>query len=556
MAKSDDIPKTDPAEIERLIERLKRSNLDPRDLDLAERLLRTVLTLVRVLQQKNASLKRLKRLIFGPGSDKRGAPGSDAKDNRETTAATSPAASDQQPEANAGSERTPPSSSDRKPKRPGHGRMPASAYTGARAVICPHPNLKAGDRCLDPVCRGHLYPVIPPAIFIQLTGQPVVGATRYEQEVLRCSACQERFTAPLPADVAPEKYDPTCDVSLAIAKYGAGLPSHRLARMQEMFGVPLPESVQFERCEAVADAALPVFLHLQRLAADGEVIYSDDTRVRILSCLKENEELEEGERRVTQTTGMVVEVGERLIALYVNGRQHAGENLDQLLQQRSAELEMPIQMSDALAANWSGDAETIESKCLAHARRKFTEIEQMFPKECAVVLNAIKQVYQFEAETAGMSAVERLAHHQARSGAVMAELRGWIEQQFAEHQVEPNSALGQAMRYVLKHWEGLTRFLSVANAPLDNNAAERALKRAVLLRKNSLFYKNEHGAMVGAILLSLIETCRLNGVGAWAYLVALMRERGAARKNPAAFLPWSYARGSPSEAAQAVRQAA
>jgi hypothetical protein len=97
--------------------------------------------------------------------------------------------------------------------------MPASAYTGAQVVICQHPNLKVGDDCPDPYCRGHLYPVIPPTIFIQLTGQPLVGATRYEQEVLRCSTCQERFTAPLPAGVAPEKYDATCDVSLAIAKY-------------------------------------------------------------------------------------------------------------------------------------------------------------------------------------------------------------------------------------------------------------------------------------------------------------------------------------------------
>lgn len=556
MAKGDDIPKTDPAEIERLIERLKQSNLDPRDLDLAERLLRMVLALVRVLQQKNASLKRLKRLIFGPASDKRAARDSSSGDKSLNNAADSPADSDEQPGAQSGSDTVASSSLDQKPKRRGHGRMPASAYTGAKVVVCQHPNLKVGDSCLDPFCRGHLYPVIPPTIFIQLTGQPLVGATRYEQEVLRCSACQERFTAPLPEGVAPQKYDASCDVSLALAKYGSGLPWHRLERMQETFGVPLPESVQFERCEAVADAALPVFLYLQRMAADGEVIYSDDTRVRILSCLKENEELEEEERRATNTTGMVVEVGGRKIALYTNGRRHAGENLDELLRKRSAELESPVQMSDALAANWSGEEETIEAKCLAHGRRKFVEIEENFPRECAVVLEAIERVYEVEADTAGMSAVERLAAHQARSGPVMAELREWIEEQFAEHKVEPNSALGQAMRYVLKHWEGLTRFLSVANAPLDNNVAERALKRAVLLRKNSLFYKNEHGALIGAILLSLIETCRLNGVSAWNYLLALMRNATVARAKPGAYLPWNYARGEPGAEVETAARAA
>lgn len=132
----------------------------------------------------------------------------------------------------------------------------------------------------------------------------------------------------MPAGVKPEKYDETCDVSLALAKYGAGLPWYRLARLQESFGVPLPESIQFERCEAVADAALPVFLYLRRLAADGEVIYSDDTRVRILSCLKENKDLKEEERRGTHTSGLVIEVGGRKIAIYTNSRRHAGENLD------------------------------------------------------------------------------------------------------------------------------------------------------------------------------------------------------------------------------------
>lgn len=103
-------------------------------------------------------------------------------------------------------------------------------------------------------------------------------------------------------EVAPEKYDATCDVSLALAKYGAGLPHYRIARLQESYGVPLPESVQFERCESVADAALPFFLYLRRLAADGRVIYSDDRRVKILSCLKEDKQLKKEQRRATNTS--------------------------------------------------------------------------------------------------------------------------------------------------------------------------------------------------------------------------------------------------------------
>jgi hypothetical protein len=166
----------------------------------------------------------------------------------------------------------------------------------------------------------------------------------------------------------------------------------------------------------VADAALPVLLHLRRIAADGEVVYSDDTRVNILSCLKENEELEEEERRATQTSGIVVKVGGHWIALYANGRRHAGENLDELLKKRSAGLETPIQMADALAANWSGEEETIEAKCMAHARRKFIDIERAFPSECGRVLDAIAKVYQVDAEAKGMSAQERLEWRNCANG--------------------------------------------------------------------------------------------------------------------------------------------
>ena len=132
-----------------------------------------------------------------------------------------------------------------KPRRPGHGRLPGSAYTGATSVRCLHPQLHPGAGCPDPGCGGRLFDTAAPAIFIRLTGQPLVGATRYEQQVLRCSTCQQRYTAPLPAGVPAEKYDVTADVAIVMAKYAAGLPFYRLAQMQEAYGVPLPASVQW-----------------------------------------------------------------------------------------------------------------------------------------------------------------------------------------------------------------------------------------------------------------------------------------------------------------------
>jgi hypothetical protein len=121
-------------------------------------------------------------------------------------------------------------------------------------------------------------------------------------------------------------------------------------------------------------------------------------------------------------------------------------------------------------------------------------------------------------------------------------MKEWIDEQFEERTVEPNSRLGKALQYVRNQWLGLTTFLSVPGTPLDNNLVERALKKFVLWRKNSLFFKTEHGAAVSGILLSLIESCRLNGGNPWEYLLSMMRHPDEVRRNPGAYLPWNYPR--------------
>lgn len=526
-------PSTNPSEIEALISRLKQSNLSESDSLLAERLFRLLLTLIRLVERKNTSIARLKRLLFGPSSDSRSShsrPPAAAEDPPAGVEATDEAAAQNNGVAKGTSQ----------PKRRGHGRLPSALYTGAEVVACQDADLRSGSSCPAALCTGHLYDTASPAILIRLEGQPLVGATRFEQTVLRCSTCQQRYTAPLPEGVKPEKYGASADVAITVAKYSAGLPFHRLARLQAACGVPLPESVQFERCEAVADSVLPVYLHLRSLAAQGQVLYGDDTRVKILSCLKENKSLSENERRGLQTSGIVSQVDNHQIVLYTSGRQHAGENIDDLLKLRQRGLSPPLHMADALAVNWSREFETIICKCLAHARRQFIEIEAAFPTECQRVLEAIGAIYGFDAQTREMSDEARLEFHQQYSGPVFTSLREWIDKQSGERRVEPNSSLGKAFAYLTKHWEGLTRVLTVEGAPLDNNVVERALKLAILNRKNALFYRTEHGAAIGDILTSLIGTCRLNGISEWSYLLALLENSREARREPQRWLPWNY----------------
>jgi hypothetical protein len=310
--------------------------------------------------------------------------------------------------------------------------------------------------------------------------------------------------------------------------------------LQALMGVPLPASTQFMRCEAVADQVYPIYLELARLASCGEVVCGDDTGVKILSCLKENKSLPKGARVGMQTTGIGALIGERVIALYYSGRRHTGENLYQLLNERPAHLEIVKVMADAAAKNWSPEFQSIICKCLQHARKYFKDARPAFHYQCQHVLDELAKVYKNDAATREMTPAARLAYHQQNSLPIMNELQSWMKQQLSSHTIEENDACGKAITYFLDHWDGLTQFCRVSSAPIDNNLAERILKRAVLNRKNSLFYKTEHGSAVGDISMSLIQSCALAHVNVFNYLVTLLRNARAVRARPRDWLPWNY----------------
>jgi transposase len=553
MANHEKIPTTDTAQIERLIERLEQGKLEQGDAQLIGKLLSFLLSLITIVQSPKMTLRRFKKLIFD--LRKRDSKQSQQSEKNERQSHTPDSEQTggpggaEEPASDSDCERQRSAEAAPKAKRVGHGRRPATDYPGAKLVRLNHPELVSGDRCPEAGCEGHLHQLREPKVTIYLTGQPVISATKYERPVLRCSDCFACYASDLPEEVKkdeqdgkPEKYDETADAAIALYKYGAGMPFYRQEKLQEACGVPIPASVQFERCEEVANACYPVYKHLVKLAANGKIHHIDDTRVRILSCYQEDKHRSEKERRGTHTTAIVVKNEEgHKIAIYSSGRNHAGENLDEVLEKRRPELPPPIKASDALAANGKLKAKTIEAYCLAHGHRKFRDLEEIFPAECQQVLRAIQAVFLNDERTRGLSDEERLEYHQTHSGPVMSALREWIERQFEERLVEPNNALSKSYRYLLNHFEKLTTFLRVPGAPIDNNEAERALKRFVLFRKNSLFYKTLHGAEIGGILMSLIESCRLNGGNPWEYLLLLMRNRKRLRNNPGVYLPWNYA---------------
>jgi hypothetical protein len=426
-----------------------------------------------------------------------------------------------------------------KSKPAGHGRNGAEAFRGAEKVKIGNQELKSGDRCPD-CARGNVYEQKDPKVLVRIIGQAPLAATVYELERLRCNACGQVFTAQEPEGIGPEKYDETATAMIAQLKYGSGVPFNRLEQLEGLLGIPLPAATQWEVVEEAAELIRPACDELIRQAARGEVMYNDDTSMRVLKLAREASD----ERTGVFTTGIVSKASGREIALYFTGRQHAGENIADVLKQRATGLPPFIQMSDALSRNTPKltGVEILVAKCLAHGRRQFVDVAANFPEQCRYVLESLGEVYYNDgvAREQELSPADRLRFHQVQSGPLMEHLHAWLEAQLAEDKTEPNSGLGKAITYLLRHWKGLTAFLREPGAPLDNNICERALKRAVLHRKNALFYRTLHGAEVGDLFMSLIHTCQLCDANSFDYLTELQRHAGELETRPWEWMPWNY----------------
>jgi hypothetical protein len=354
--------------------------------------------------------------------------------------------------------------------------------------------------------------------------------------------------------VGPDKWDEAAASMVALLKYGTGMPFHRIEQLQKSLGIPLPASTQWEMVKGAAETIESAWEELIRQAAQGDVLHNDDTTAVILDTIRERRKREQTqesgeehppERTGTFTTGIVSIVQERKIALFFTGGQHAGENLRDVLLQRAAGLQPPIQMCDGLSRNEPDlpeELKTILSNCNAHSRRQFVDVASRFPEECRYVLEVFRDVYHNDAvaQRQGMSSEERLEFHKAESGPRMEDLRLWMADQLDEKKVEPNSGLGEAIRYTQKRWERLTRFLQIPGVPLDNNAAERILKKAILSRKNSYFYKTARGAHVGDMFMSLIHTAELVNANPFDYLTQLQKHAKEINNLPSQWMPWNY----------------
>ena len=434
-----------------------------------------------------------------------------------------------------------------------------------------HPidGLERGQLC--PGCaHGRLYKYAP-SEFTRIVGHPPYSGERHVSEQLRCNGCGQIHRAELPeavlADGEPgQAYGYSARAVMAIAKGFDADPFFRQQTVQGLFGRSLSASTIFDQIEHVADAFNPVFRALMRAVAGSALFHIDDTTHRILDAAP----LKKRRGNTTRwrsgvyssvLTGTVASVetiapeGEDdaepdstaaeaayRVVLYQTNIGNAGEWLEEVLGHRPAGLGAPIVMSDALSSNRVHGFEVRVGACNAHARRGFVELIGHYPREARLALKRFSRIWKNDTEAfeQGLDPAERLAYHRERSAPVMEELRAWCEEELASGRVEQNGTLGQAMGYVLRHFDALTLFLREPGVPLDNNLAERLLKLVVRGRKNSGFFKTGVGAAVGDVIGSVLATCHENGINAFDYLCAVQRHAATVRQEPDRWLPWSY----------------
>jgi transposase len=428
-----------------------------------------------------------------------------------------------------------------------------------------HESLEPGDIC--PACgQGKVYPFREKVIPI-LIGRSPLAYEVHRLQTLRCNACGQIFEPKFPAEIPKAGHaTASAQAALILLHYKIGVPFASIATLQQMYCQNVSLAQQWDAIERAAEVIRPIYNELKRRAANAKLFYTDDTGAKILSYFSANKENRKKKKRKKNPKDRVGTYSSVIIGcmpngheiyLFYHGRQYAGENFADLLKLRDNSLSSPIQMKDASTMNIPSSTKVVESKCNAHAIRKFKDLMDLYPRQCEHVLkiygkvNKIVQILIKRKVSEG----ERLAYHQKYCLPLMEQIKKYVTNLIDNKIVEPNSSLGEAINYFLTHYKELTAFCYVEGATFDNNKAERALKMIIRLRKTSMFYKTEKGAEIGGILQSVLFTAQEAGINPLNYLQFILENPEKVRANPEAFLPWMFSTEKEGVRQQELREA-
>ena len=324
----------------------------------------------------------------------------------------------------------------------------------------------------------------------------------------RCTCQGAVVTAPGPKRIIPGgRYSLEFVVQVVIDKWLDHIPLERQTRIMDRQGLEVASQTLYDQAEALARLLEPIYHELGRRVLLGTVLHADETRWPLLDAKK-------------STPWTVWTRTTPDIAHYAILPSKSKKAAEQLFRDYEGVIVVDgYQVYESLAR----DGPKLKlANCWAHVLRKFGDIRDDFPKECARIVELITDLYRVEAEIEGPfpgdaeAQSRRLALRREKSAPILADIEHWAQVTVGL----PRSALGKAVRYLLKRWKALGRFVENPRIPLDNNAAERALRGPVIGRKVHYGSKSKRGTEVAAVFYTLLETAKLRGVNPEAYLKA------------------------------------
>lgn len=335
----------------------------------------------------------------------------------------------------------------------------------------------------------------------------VIEKRRYKYS---CSCCKQVLMAPIPSQpIEKGLADASVLAELLVCKYEEHMPLYRLERRTARWGYEIPRSTLCDWVMACADRLAPLVEAMsQEMLLGATKIHTDDTIIPVQAPDKVHN------GRLWVYIGSKPQSATSVIYRY--SRTRAGKYPQAFLKDYQGYIQADA-YSGYDACFTSG--EMVEVACWAHARRYYVDAytKKTKPDDVAVIAveTYIAKLYKIEAKVRNMSDTERFYYRKRMVKPILRGFYRYLRQMSVD--VLPKSPTGKAIAYTLNHWRALNHYLCDGHLSIDNNVAERAMKSVVLGRKNYLFAGSEKGAESAAVIYSLVETCKANGINRFEY---------------------------------------
>ena len=357
-----------------------------------------------------------------------------------------------------------------------------------------------------------------------------------------CRQCEQQGTrvdikiasvppAPIPKSIATA----SLLSQIITSKYQYALPLYRQEQMFKQYGIELSRKTMADWMIKSSELLTPIYQRLQTIQLQQTVINADETPLKVI---------QEDKNRCymwVYCTGSESPPDKNVtkdpppnIVLYDYQNSRAGRCARDYLAGYQGYLQV-----DGYAGYEQTGATLVG--CFAHARRKFIEVQRAQVKgktgKADWAITHIRKLYRIESEIKEKASAEKQTQRQVKAKPLLDQFKAWLDK--SALQVPPKSAVGKAIAYSLGQWSKLERYIEDGNLQIDNNRAERAIKPFVIGRKNWLFSNTANGAQASAMLYSLIETAKANGLTPFDYLHHLLEEMPRNPVDIEPLLPWN-----------------